>query len=454
MYKAHWETLLQQLQQDIPAGDFEAWFQPIKYLSSDEERVSVAVPTDYNQLWLQENYLDRINRDLNNLAGKLLRIEIQVERGPEDVSKAVASDDETVLQQAAPVTRKKDIFHKNHDLIPNYTFERFIVGDHNALANAAALKVASTPGTTYNPLFLYGGVGLGKTHLMHAIGHKLLKKDINLKVAYLTSEEFMNLFVDSIRNGTQPRFRDKYRNLDILLLDDVQFLIQKAETKMELFNTFNALHAKKKQIVMTSDRTPKQLERDGMDDRLASRIGCGLDVELHSPSIETKQAILKAKADEERIRIPNEILSYIAGVVDSDIRRLEQAFLKVISYHHLMHKEITLTLVREMLKEFSEESAPKSFSFDDIIRETANAYQLSKADIKSKSRTSQINMARQIVMFLARQYTGMSLKEIGMELDKEHPTIINGVRNIERALKENPKVKDKIEEITVSLRRH
>jgi len=337
--------------------------------------------------------------------------------------------------------------------LQNYTFSRFIIGDNNALAHAAALKVANTPGTAYNPLFLYGGVGLGKTHLMHAVGNALLKKNPSMRIAYVTSEEFVNLFIESIQKKRQTNFRNRFRSLDVLLLDDVQFLLMKKETITELFNTFNALHTRKKQIILTSDRTPKQLQIDGLDDRLASRVGGGLDVEIHKPSFETRKAILLAKANEERLLIPNEVYSMIAESIETDIRLLENALSRVIAVHRLLKKEITVDMAKEALNLVIAEKNPKNVSFEDIIRETSNVFKLSKADIKSKSRTSQINHARQIVMFLSRQYTQMSYTEIASELGKEHPTIISGIKRIEGELAKNSRLKEKFDEIIENLKK-
>ena len=446
MSKKHWDSLLQKMKEKVPEDDFTAWFEPIEYLKTEEDTFYLSVPADFNRIWLEDNYLNDMNRDLNNLCGKIMDIVIEIRENGTDNGDGYPEHFETVS------IRHNRGMTSIEQLIPSYTFKRFIVGEHNELANAAALKVAQNPGTAYNPLFLFGGVGLGKTHLMHAVAHEVLRKDINTKILYVTSEEFMNMFVESIRKKRQSHFRNKFRTLDILLLDDVQFLLDKEETRKELFNTFNALHNRKKQIILTSDRTPRQLGLDGMDDRLVSRLGSGLDVEIRTPSIETKQAILKAKAEEEHIRISNEIITFIAGVIDSDIRELEKALTKVIAEYQLLKKDITLDRVRQTLKDFVSDNAPRNISFDDIIRETSNTFGLSKADIKSKSRTSHICQARQVVMYLSRHLTDMSLKEIGMELDKKHPTVLSGIDKISDNIQTNLKLQNKVEEITSHLK--
>jgi len=450
MLEKNWNLIKAQLEGSLSKNEFESWIQPIRYVSNTEDRLTVSVPTSYNLVWLQENYLSDISQRLNALSGSVISLDVLVV-APESPDSVAPVHDEP--SPAISIQEKVDPFIRDHSLLQNYTFSRFIIGDNNALAHAAALKVANTPGTAYNPLFLYGGVGLGKTHLMHAVGNALLKKNPSMRIAYVTSEEFVNLFIESIQKKRQTNFRNRFRSLDVLLLDDVQFLLMKKETITELFNTFNALHTRKKQIILTSDRTPKQLQIDGLDDRLASRVGGGLDVEIHKPSFETRNAILLAKANEERLLIPNEVYSMIAESIETDIRLLENALSRVIAVHRLLKKEITVDMAKEALNLVIAEKNPKNVSFEDIIRETSNVFKLSKADIKSKSRTSQINHARQIVMFLSRQYTQMSYTEIASELGKEHPTIISGIKRIEGELAKNSRLKEKFDEIIENLKK-
>jgi len=448
MYEPCWIELREKLQNTLSVHEFDTWIRPIKYVSGENDALTLSVPTAYNLVWLEDNYLRQMSETLNNLSGRIVRLNVLV--APDS-----AESSEPGTEEAAPAitaSEKTDPFIRDHSLFPNYTFSRFIVGENNSLAHAAALKVANTPGSAYNPLFLYGGVGLGKTHLMHAVGNALLKKNVNLKIAYITSEEFVNLFVESIQKKRQTHFRNRFRTLDVLLLDDVQFLLTKTETKQELFNTFNALHSKKKQIILTSDRTPKQLQIDGLDDRLASRVGGGLDVEIRKPSYETRIAILMAKATEEKVLIPNGVFSMIADSIETDIRLLENALNRVIAEHKLLNQEITVEMAKNTLKLIIAEKNPRNVSFEDILRETSNVFKLSKTDIKSKSRTSQINQARQVVMLLSRLYTQMSYTEIAGELGKEHPTIISGIKRIDGELKKNPHLKAKFDEIVENLK--
>lgn len=452
MSEQFWDDLKEKLRGSLSANEFDTWIKPIKFISTDSETLTLSVPTAYNLVWLEDNYLKQMSELLNNLAGRLMCLHIHVAPEPSGTAAAVPQEAQPDIAINAANDRV-DPFVRNHSLFPHYTFNRFIVGDNNTLAYAASLKVSNTPpGAAYSPLFLYGGVGLGKTHLMHAVGNALLKKNINLKIAYITSEEFMNLFVESIQKKSQAKFRNRFRNLDVLLLDDVQFLLKKEDTMRELFNTFNALHGQKKQIIFTSDRTPQQLQMDGLDDRLASRMGGGLDVEIRGPSFETRKAILMAKATEEKVQIPNEVYYLIADSIETDIRSLENALNRVIAEHKLLNQEITVDMAKRILRPMLAEKNVRNVSFEDILRETSNVFKLSKTDIRSKSRTSQINQARQIVMLLSNNYIPMSLTEIAGELGREHPTIISGIRHIEGELQKNSRLKEKFNEIIENLK--
>jgi chromosomal replication initiator protein len=450
MSEQFWDDLKEKLRSSLSVNEFDTWIKPIKFISADSETLTLSVPTAYNLVWLEDNYVKQMSELLNNLAGRLMRLHIHV--APE-LSPAGTAAAHKEAQPAIAVNERVDPFVRNHSLFPHYTFSRFIVGDNNILAYTAAFKVSNTPpGAAYSPLFLYGGVGLGKTHLMHAVGNALLKKNINLRIAYVTSEDFMNLFVESIQKKSQTKFRNRFRNLDVLLLDDVQFLLKKEDTMRELFNTFNALHGQKKQIIFTSDRTPQQLQMDGLDDRLASRMGGGLDVEIRGPSFETRKAILMAKADEEKVQIPNEVYYLIADSIETDIRSLENALNRVIAEHKLLNQEITVDMAKRIIRPMFAEKTVRNVSFEDILRETSNVFKLSKTDIRSKSRTSQINQARQIVMLLSNNYIPMSLTEIAGELGREHPTIISGIRHIEGELEKNSRLKEKFNEIIENLK--
>lgn len=457
MQEKDWKKLLDLLKKQITVSEYEAWIEPIRFVKSEENKLWISVPTNYNQVWLQDNYFNLINNELNNIVGTKVEIEVFVDENgyPEDDSNG---EDDPIQSNQKPVIKTpkkpKNRFISTNSLIPAYKFERFIVGENNEFAHAAAAKVAQTPGTAYNPLFIYGGVGLGKTHLMHAIGHHVLNKDVNKRVVYMTSEEFMNSYVEATLKKKIDTFRNELRSVDLLLLDDVQFLLDKTSSKNELFHTFNALHTKKKQVVISSDRTPKQLHIDGMDDRLTSRLGSGLDAEIGPPSVEIKQAILKARIEEEKLEIPNEIITFIASVIDNDIRVLDKAITTIIGQHRLLDNDITIDMVRKVLWDFVDDSNPKNVSFETILLETCNVYGISKADIKSKKRTQHINQARQVAMFLAREFTPLSFKEVGQEFGREHPTVMSGIKKIKDKRKTDKLLQEKIEEIIENLKRH
>ncbi len=443
MYKESWKILIENLKKELTEDVFNNWFSPIKYVKSDSENIYILVPNEFHKDWLINNYIEQVNNDFNNIIERRVKFHLIIDENQQEIQ----SEKKTITNNS------KSRYAYNNNLIPTYVFDRFIVGENNEFAHAAAFKVAQSPGKAYNPLFLYGGVGLGKTHLMHAIGNKLLKKDINLKIEYLTSEEFLNLFVEAIRKKTQSKFRNRFRNLEILLIDDVQYLLTKPETRTELFNTFNALHGRKKQIIISSDRTPQQLQLDGMDDRLSSRFGSGLNIEMRPPTVETRKAILLSKAEEKKIKIPNEVIELMAEIEDADIRHLEQALTDVIARHELLHKKITLEFAEEILNERLSTEKIINFTFDKIIKETSNVFNVSTTDIKSKSRTSLIVNARQIVMYLSRQLIGMSFKDIGIEIGREHPTIISGINKINEKLINNKILKNQLEEITTNLKK-
>jgi len=454
MSEKTWAELKHTLQNTLSANEFDTWIKPIQFVSADDESLSLGVPNNFFLDFFEKNYLQRMSDKLNNLAGKIIRLNIVV------IPQESTSKESTPKEKEAPsgivVNKKADPFIRNHAVAPHYTFERFVVGENNELAHAAAYKVAKTPGSAYNPLFIYGGVGLGKTHLMHAVGNALLKKDVNLKIAYVTSEEFMNLFLETIGNHqAKTRFKNCFRNLDVLLLDDVQFFLRRAEqTLEELFNTINHLNTHKKQIIFTSDRTPEQLKKDGLSERLASRMGWGINTEIIKPSLETRMAILKAKANEEKVLIPNkDVFLTIANSIETDIRLLESALNRIIAEHKLRNKEITVEMVKNTLNIINAEDGPPNISFEDIIRETSNVFKLSTKDIKSKSRTTQINQARQLVMLLARTYTEMSLTEIANELGREHPTVMSGIKRIRDELEKNARLKEKFDEIVKTFKK-
>ena len=317
------------------------------------------------------------------------------------------------------------------------------------MAHAAALVVAEEPGTIYNPLFFYGGVGLGKTHLMHAIGHQMLLLNPDAKVKYVSSETFANDFINSIQNKTQEKFRQEYRNVDLLLVDDIQFFADKEGTQEEFFHTFNALYDDRKQIVLTSDRLPNEIPK--LQERLVSRFAWGLSVDITPPDLETRIAILRKKANAERLEIPDDTLSYIAGQIDSNIRELEGALVRVQAYAAIVSQEITTSLAADALKSMLPSSKPTTITIKDIQSVVSKYYQISLVDLKGKKRVKSIVLPRQIAMYLSRELTSNSLPKIGAEFGgKDHTTVIHAYEKIAQALTTNDQIKKEISELRKS----
>ena len=336
---------------------------------------------------------------------------------------------------------------QNAILKPRYTFDTFVVGANNALAHAASLAVAESPGEIYNPLFIYGGVGLGKTHLMHSIAHFILKNNPKAKILYVTSEKFTNELIDAIRNKNNistTEFREKYRNNDVLLIDDIQFIIGKESTQEEFFHTFNALHEAKKQIIISSDKPPKEIET--LEERLRSRFEWGLTVDIQSPDYETRMAILRKKEELEGYNIDNEVIKYIATHIKSNIRELEGALTKIVALSKLNKKEITLELAEEALKDLISPNAVREITPELIINVVADHYKIQPSDITSSKRNKEVVYPRQIVMYLCRHMTNTSLQAIGKELGgKDHTTIIHGADKITAELVDNEALANTIE---------
>ncbi len=318
-----------------------------------------------------------------------------------------------------------------------YTFDNFVVGSNNKFAHAAALAVAEMPGVKYNPLFLHGGVGLGKTHLMRAIEHHIMHGNKDCDVLYVTSEAFMNELINSIKRGENEKFRNKYRNIDVLLLDDVQFITDKESTQNELFHTFNTLYESKKQIIFSSDRPPKEIET--IEERLKSRFEWGLIADIGAPDYETRVAILRKKAELEKINLPDDVLQYVATNIKSNIRELEGAVNTILAYKDLLlPKNITIEMAENALKDIIAENNSKEVTLSLILEVVANHYGVSISDLKSKKRTKEISFPRHIFMYLSRKLTDKSLTEVGLIVGKrDHSTVINGYDNINRAIKKD-----------------
>ena len=440
--KQNWDLILQTFKERYELQDisFNSWIKPIEVYTVENDTItlimsSTSMNPDMAVSYVEKKYLE------------MLRITIcEIMNHEYDVRLITAKDKQAAeIKKAATGSAAKNSGLQN--LNPNYTFDTFVVGTNNNLAHAASLAVAETPGQVYNPLFIYGGAGLGKTHLMHSIAHYIIEHDENSKVLYVTSEEFTNELIETIRNGNNSamsKFREKYRNIDVLLVDDIQFIIGKESTQEEFFHTFNSLHSAKKQIIISSDKPPKDMEI--LEERFRSRFEWGLIADITLPDYETRMAILHKKEEMEGYNISEEVIKYIATNIKSNIRELEGAFNKVMASSKLEKKEVTLELAEQALKDIISPNEQKVITPDYIISVVAEHYHVTVADLCGNKRSSKIVMPRQIAMYLCRDIIDTSLKTIGKNLgDRDHTTVMHGIEKIENELKVNDNLRNSIE---------
>lgn len=435
-----WPEILNMVrtEHDLSPIAFTTWLEPLQVYKVEGNTVTIIVPSGTIGVdYINKRYLLPLQVAIVEATGKNYQISLVL---PEDVQDEIQ---ETVKEEDSALN--ENIVKAG--LNPRYTFDTFVVGSNNKMAHAASLAVAESPGEAYNPLFIYGGVGLGKTHLMHSIAHFVLQKNPNAKVLYVTSETFTNELIDSIRNGnnsTMSKFREKYRDIDVLLIDDIQFIIGKESTQEEFFHTFNALHGAKKQIVISSDKPPKDMEI--LEDRLRSRFEWGLIVDISSPDYETRMAILRKKEELDGYSIDNEVIEYIARNVKSNIRELEGSLNKIMAYANLEKSEINLALAEKVLKDIISPNEKRVITPELITDIVADHFDLTPADIIGNRRNSQIAFPRQIVMYLCRHMTDCTLKIIGQYLGgRDHTTIMNGINKIEAELETSESTREVID---------
>ena len=438
-----WNDILMNIKEEHELSDvsYKTWLLPLKLHSAENGKVFVLVP-DANFLgYIKKKYGLLLQVAIEEMTGYPCEVEFIIENQIKDINEP---KNQLIHNTASSVDQAAI---QNANLNPRYTFDTFVVGANNNLAHAASLAVAESPGEIYNPLFIYGGVGLGKTHLMHSIAHFILKNNPKAKILYVTSEKFTNELIDAIRNKNNistTQFREKYRNNDVLLIDDIQFIIGKESTQEEFFHTFNALHEAKKQIIISSDKPPKEIET--LEERLRSRFEWGLTVDIQSPDYETRMAILRKKEELEGYNIDNEVIKYIATHIKSNIRELEGALTKIVALSKLNKKEITLELAEEALKDLISPNAVREITPELIINVVADHYKIQPSDITSSKRNKEVVYPRQIVMYLCRHMTNTSLQAIGKELGgKDHTTIIHGADKITAELVDNEALANTIE---------
>lgn len=434
-----WQSIAESIAARVSADTFQRWFASIKMVGADETHLDLRVPNNIYQLWIETNYMPLLQAAILDVLG-----------GPRKIRfKAATSDgNQEEKPEVAPVQppSRPRVNHAHgtgepqgvptHGMNPRNTFENFVVGVNSQFAHAAALAVAQAPAKTYNPLFIYGGTGLGKTHLMHAIGQSVAARGKGVKVIYLTSERFTNEFIDAIQNSTLVKFRKRYRQADVLLIDDIHFLAGKERSQEEFFHTFNTLLEGHKQIVLSSDRPPVEIAN--LEERLVSRFEWGLTAEMQPPDVETRMAILRKKAESLSIKLDPEILEFLAQRIRTNVRRLEGALMRVASYFSLHGGRMSTDDIERLLKDILQEEAKRSVTIDQIQRRVAEHYDVRLADMTSKRRPANIAFPRQIAMYLARELTKSSLSEIGEAFGgRDHGTVLHAHRLVkERILKE------------------
>ena len=439
-----WDNALKHVKSRLNTDVFNTWFRPIKFENIDEAgRILNVRAGQVTKDWVCLYYAELIEQTLTEVGLSNYRIEWQVD--PDQPREQIfAEPAETELYfspkngpASAPASSNRahfiDIEPAEDSLNPKYTFDKFVVGSCNQFAHAAAKATAETPGTTYNPLFIYGGVGLGKTHLMHAIGHTIKERSPHMRVAYITSERFMNELINAIRFNKTPAFRDKYRSIDVLLMDDIQFMAGKERTQEEFFHTFNTLHNDQKQIVISSDCPPREIPT--LEERLHSRFEWGLIADIEPPDLETKVAILKRKADLDGFVLDDDIAMFIAGKIKSNVRELEGSLVRLVAIASLKGMPLSKSLAQEAMKNIVDGAHPVGMTMERIARTVAENFKMSVADLKSKNNSRAIAGPRQIAMYLCKKLTRHSFPEIGREFGgKHHTTVMHSVSKVDELM--------------------
>jgi chromosomal replication initiator protein len=457
-----WNNILQSVEKRLNKQIFDAWFRPIQFDGCDEQdRILHLRASQVNKDWVSSYYSEVITQTLKELNLTNYSLDWAIEEsavGEDDFSaddgdefffekqKTITSGQQTgfnFVEKPKPEVLPKNVSTNFVDIEPienslnaKYTFEKFVVGSCNQFAHAAALAVAESPGKTYNPMYIYGGVGLGKTHLMHAAGHAIKERNRHLRVAYISAEKFMNELINAIRYDKTQTFREKYRSIDVLLMDDVQFMAGKERTQEEFFHTFNALHNDQKQIVITSDCPPREIPT--LEERLHSRFEWGLIADIEPPDLETKVAILKRKADLDGVSLPDEIAFFIAGKVKSNIRELEGSLVRLVAISSLRGLPISKMLAQDAMRTIIDNEQAEGLTLDRISKSVAAHYKLTVEEIKSKNNARQIAVPRQVAMYLCKRLTKHSFPEIGRDFGgKHHTTVMHSVEKIDALIKED-----------------
>ncbi|SDC40257.1 chromosomal replication initiator protein DnaA [Pelagirhabdus alkalitolerans] len=441
-----WDSTLAAIKEKVSKPSFDTWLKSTKADRIKDDTLIITAPTEFARDWLENRYSQLISEAIYDVTGAKLKTKFVIPETEESI------DTEPNQPPKKHTVKENDQLDQTKTMLNDkYTFNTFVIGSGNRFAHAASLAVAEAPAKAYNPLFIYGGVGLGKTHLMHAIGHYVLDHNPSAKVLYLSSEKFTNEFINSIRDNKAENFRSKYRNVDVLLIDDIQFLAGKEQTQEEFFHTFNTLHEESKQIIISSDRPPKEIPT--LEDRLRSRFEWGLITDITPPDLETRIAILRKKAKAEALDIPNEVMLYIANQIDTNIRELEGALIRVVAYSSLINEDIDASLAAEALKDIIPNSRPKKITIGGIQEIIAEKYSIKLEEFAAKKRTKSIAFPRQIAMYLSRELTDFSLPKIGEEFGgRDHTTVIHAHEKITNMMAEDPSLSHEIDAIKEQLK--
>ena len=441
-----WARALENMKQKVANESFETWLKNTKADRLEDDLLIISAPNEFARNWLENRYTTLISDAILEVTGAQLNTAFITPEGETDKSETLHK----INQKTIPINNENK--HRSTMMLNNkYTFDTFVIGSGNRFAHAASLAVAEAPAKAYNPLFIYGGVRLGKTHLMHAIGHYIIENKPDAKVVYLSSEKFTNEFINSIRDNKTENFRNKYRNVDILLVDDIQFLAGKEQTQEEFFHTFNTLHEESKQIIISSDRPPKEIPT--LEDRLRSRFEWGLITDITPPDLETRIAILRKKAKAEGLDIPNEVMLYIANQIDTNIRELEGALIRIVAYSSLINQDIDAALAAEALKDIIPSARPKMITIPIIQELISKKYGIKLEDFSAKKRTRSIAFPRQIAMYLSRELTDLSLPKIGEEFGgRDHTTVLHAHAKISKLITDDQLFNQEIDELIEQLK--
>ncbi|MFQ5451468.1 MAG: chromosomal replication initiator protein DnaA [Nitrospinaceae bacterium] len=425
-----WQKCLKEIEDQILPENYSTWFSPTYPHTLKKDFLTIAVPNDFYKKCLKENYQDLIETTLESILKNKIKVDFFVDDDSQEEQENISAEPVRLFLDQKTERNAFQTF-----LNPKYTFSNFVVGSSNQFAHAAANAVAHNPAMAYNPLFIYGAVGLGKTHLLHAIGNTIIDGDRNVRIRYISAESFTVDLIESLKRDDMPTFRKRYRPLDVLLVDDIQFIAGKDRTQEEFFYTFNTLYESHKQIVISSDKYPKDIHN--IEERLRSRFESGLVADINHPDLETKVAILYKKAEIHKKRIPQDVAIFIASNIKSNIRELEGFLLRIIAYASFTHREIDLDLTKEVLKEFTFDKT-KNFTIPIILKTVASHFNVKVSDIKSKKRSRDISTPRQIAMYLCREHTKASLPNIGNQFGgKDHTTVIFSHKKISKLANEN-----------------